>query len=607
MTDIKTIHLPIKSVKEIAENTVEITFDTKKERLPFEAGQHVQVTLPYTLHNDPAGNKRFFSITSSPENKSELSIILRVSDSPFKQTLVRMPRGMSVEVHGPLGIFVLPEDTKNHLVFVAGGIGITPFLSMLHYIVDRNTGHKATLIYSNSNEKKEIYKKELSSLAEKNPNITVKSIIGELDAKKVISLISEKDFKKARWYVAGPPDMVSAMRYGLEDLKVLRKDILADEFFGYEKVAEQEKEMYKGELENFLVNSKKMASIIRNSFDGIVITDREGVIQYVNPSWEEITGWTLKEVVGQVTPRIVKSGQKDEKFYEELWRTITSGMVFRSEITNKKKNGETYDTDEIIVPFLNDKNAVIGFAGFQRDITERKKMDRMRTEFVSVASHQLRTPITTIKLFAELLADKDFGDLSEKQKKYVNEIQNATTRMVGLINDLLDMSRIESGKLKINKQYIKSEDLLQDMLDETKIFAKENNCQISFKVPEVALPKIYTDPHLLNQVFRNILNNAIKYSKNRSCSVNIELELFDGHIRAKLEDDGIGISKEDSEMVFTRFFRAQNAVQKETDGSGLGLHVAKNIIDMLGGEIWFESELGKGTTFYVTMPISNKP
>ncbi|MBI3671448.1 PAS domain-containing sensor histidine kinase [Candidatus Azambacteria bacterium] len=358
------------------------------------------------------------------------------------------------------------------------------------------------------------------------------------------------------------------------------------------------------ELKNILRDTSKLSSIIENSFDGIVITDKEGVIRYVNKAWEKMTGWTREEVIGKVTPRILKSGEKSQEFYENLWKTITSGGVARAEIQDKRKDGALYDTDEIIMPVKGGAGEIVGYAGFQRDITDRKKIDRMKTEFISVASHQLRTPMTTIRLFVELLSSEDFGELNKDQKEHVGEIYKATKRMIALLNDLLDVSRADSGKLKINRESVDVEELVQSILEETKLITKSKHCGIHFDVPGQKLPNTYTDPHLLRQIFRNLLDNAVNYSNVDLCRISLKLGTEDGFIKVGITDSGIGISDSDKERIFTRFFRAENAVRISPDGTGLGLHVVKNIAELLGGRVWFESELGKGSTFYFTIPIS---
>jgi len=604
MSNKNTEQFSLSEIREVAENTFEVSFDIKGRDFVFEAGQYVRIEIPYDLYDDYFGNNRFFSVLSSPNDKDNIKIAFRMSDSSFKETLVRMHSGSLVGISSPLGAFVLPEKNDKDVLFIAGGIGITPFLSMIRYATENKSKQNITLVYSNRDEKNSAYLEELKNLEKQNNKFNLKNNFGKLDQSALKELLSGMDLKNTVCYVAGPPKMVSSVKDNLLDLSVPEENLKTEEFSGYskkEKIKLERKTLEK--LDNLLKDAKKLSSIFENSFDGILITDTSGIIRYVNPSWEKLTGWKSEEVVAKVTPRILKSGLKDSEFYNELWESILKGDSFRSDLINKKKNGELYDTDEIMIPFKDEKGEIIGFAGFQRDITEHKKVEKMKDEFVSVASHQLRTPMTTIKLFIELLLGEGFDKLTDSQKKYIETIGESTEKMINLINDLLDTSRLESNKIVSRKEDVDLYEFLDDIISDTKLLISAKKCNISLKKPDRESIKIFTDPNLLRQVFRNILDNSMKYSKENICDIGMSLEISDKKFLVKIEDNGIGMSEKDKERVFDRFFRAEEAVRLSSEGSGLGLYVSKNIVNILGGKIWFESKKEEGTTFFVELPI----
>src|SRR3989344_839506 len=235
------------------------------------------------------------------------------------------------------------------------------------------------------------------------------------------------------------------------------------------------------------------------------------------------------------------------------------------------------------------------------------QVDNAKTEFVYLSSHQLRTPATAIKWYSKMLADEKTGDLNGKQQKYVAEIYHGNERMIGLINNLLNTARIEMGKLKINKEWVDIKKLLEDVVKEQEMEIKRKNQKITIYQPE-KLPKIFTDPSLLLMILQNIISNAIKYTlEGGEIICNIKPE--NSRILFEITDNGIGIPKKDQERVFEKLFRGNNAMDQNKEknnreGTGLGLYIVKEMTNILGGRIWFKSEINKGTVFYIELPIS---
>ncbi|MEK7646992.1 MAG: ATP-binding protein [Patescibacteria group bacterium] len=239
------------------------------------------------------------------------------------------------------------------------------------------------------------------------------------------------------------------------------------------------------------------------------------------------------------------------------------------------------------------------------DITKEHEVERMKTEFVSIASHQLRTPLTAIKLFAEMLRGEQSVNLSKSQKEYLENIYRSTERMAQLINELLNVSRLEAGQLVITAKLTQIEDLMEIIIKEHSPLAALKQCAVLFNKPKDRLAPILIDENLFRQIVGNLINNAIIYSDpKKKCHVEVSLEKDISDIRVIVADQGVGIPPNERSRIFEKFFRASNAIKTEASGTGLGLYITKTIIDGFGGRIWVESELGKGTTFYVTIPTS---
>lgn len=240
------LYLPIKERKEVAEATLAVAFDLKGNDFPFRPGQYIQVTVPQLLHEDPKGNSRVFSIASSPNNKAQLQIATRLRGSGFKKTLQELPLGTEVEIDGPFGSFVLPQNATRPFVLVAGGIGITPFMSMIRYVTEEKLPHTLTLLYSNRTPESTAFLDDLNELKTENKNFRMIATITEPENTKApwpgkVGLITP-DFLKENmgnllepvWYIAGPPRMVTAIKKALTDVAVSEDDIHFEEFAGYE-------------------------------------------------------------------------------------------------------------------------------------------------------------------------------------------------------------------------------------------------------------------------------------------------------------------------------------------------------------------------------------
>jgi len=360
-----------------------------------------------------------------------------------------------------------------------------------------------------------------------------------------------------------------------------------------------------------------LSKVVEQSPSSIMITDVNGNIEYVNANFTDITGFTTEESFGQ-KPNILKSGYQDKNFYSDLWKTILSGKEWRGEIYNKKKNGEFYWENASIFPIKNDEGKISHFIALKQDITEKKQMideliqakekaeesDRLKSAFLANMSHEIRTPLNGIIGFSKILGEKKL--LKEQREKYYIIVNRNTETLLNIINDILDISKIESGQLEISKSLVNVNIVLSELHTQfSKKIKTKKTKNVSIKCNQHKDEiHIYTDHFRLRQIFTNLLDNAIKFTQTGSIEFGFK-ETKKNNIFFYVQDTGIGIPKEQQPLIYDRFRQIE---QKGTNlsGNGLGLAIVKQLVDLLGGGIRLKSEVGKGTMFTFWLPADNK-
>jgi PAS domain S-box-containing protein len=365
-----------------------------------------------------------------------------------------------------------------------------------------------------------------------------------------------------------------------------------------------ELEEAQNKIEQEIQNVRKFKEAVDSSTEAVSITTPDGAIVYVNPAWVTLNGYSELEALGR-NPRLLKCEDTPPDIYVAMWEKISSGLTYRTEdITNRRKDGSTYKA-ELSISSIREGSEILFYVSLCQDITLRKEVDRAKTEFVSLASHQLRTPLSAIRWYSEMLLSKYVGTLNEKQQQYVKEIYAGNLRMVDLVNALLNVSRIDLGTFAIEPEPVNLVEMCESVLQELtpQITEKQQTIEKIFS----DAPKTYNaDAKLMRIVFQNFLSNSVKYTQAGG-HIIAEIGVRENNLLIRVSDNGYGIPKSQHGKIFEKLFRADNVRQKDTEGTGLGMYIVKAIVESSGGKIWFESEENQGTTFFVTMPLSGMP
>lgn len=347
----------------------------------------------------------------------------------------------------------------------------------------------------------------------------------------------------------------------------------------------------------------RFEAVLQSVSEGIMMVDKNGKAVLVNKGFEKMFNLLGRELVGKdpsfytnLAEKYFKNPEDYNAWVEEAYdKTIT-----REEEWETSSKPPKY-IRRFTTPVRGYRNARIGRIWTFRDATRDKEIDEMRSQFVSLASHHLRTPLSAIRWFLEMVVNEDVGKLNAKQKDLLDKAYQSTTRLSELVNALLNISRIESGRIAITPTPTDIIELVKTVVMELRpmITVKKHHLVENY---EKDLPLINIDQRLVNAAIANLVSNAAKYTP---VSGQIEIKVKkDGHfIVVSVKDTGIGIPRKDYPQVFEKFYRSDKAVASETEGTGLGLYIVKAVIESSGGKVWFKSSEGKGTTFYLSLPL----
>ncbi len=347
----------------------------------------------------------------------------------------------------------------------------------------------------------------------------------------------------------------------------------------------------------------KTLAIITNFSDGILVFDQENNLLLVNPEAERYFDIEEKEIIGK---SITEIGQISnfKKIIDLIGLEIKE--VFRKEIILKDNLILEVSTIEMV-----SDGERTGALIVLHDISREKMVERIKTEFVSIAAHQLRTPISAVKWTLKMLLDGDLGEITKEQKEFIKKTYQSNERMISLINDLLNITRIEEGRYLYKPVLSDFEGIVDFVIKSIQQEISRKKIILKFEKPKTKIPKIPLDVEKMKLAVQNLIDNAIKYTPlGGEINVLLDLIKFDDKkgkdIVFSVKDTGVGIPQDQHSRVFDKFFRGANVVRMNTEGTGLGIFIVKNIIEAHGGKIWFESEENKGTTFYFSLPVKEE-
>jgi signal transduction histidine kinase len=341
----------------------------------------------------------------------------------------------------------------------------------------------------------------------------------------------------------------------------------------------------------------KTLAVITNLVDGLLVFDQEDNLELINPQAEILLKVKSADVKGRNIFNL--SSFSSFKPLVECWNE-NGQKIFRKEISF----GENLVLEVSFVPLVNNEKN-FGKIIILHDITRDKLIEKLKTEFVSVAAHQLRTPLSAIKWTLRMILDGEVGEITDEQREFLEKTYEANERMILLINDLLNVAKIEEGRYFYRAYLTDLEPIVKSMVDYYQEEAKRKSIKLEFVKMSDYFPRVMIDPEKIKLAIQNLLDNALHYTP-KGGSVTVTLIHGDKDVLCSIKDNGVGIPKSQQSRVFTKFFRAENVIRMQTEGSGLGLFITKNIIEAHNGKIWFESEEGKGTTFYFSLPIKDE-
>ncbi|WP_295728971.1 cell wall metabolism sensor histidine kinase WalK [uncultured Limosilactobacillus sp.] len=343
---------------------------------------------------------------------------------------------------------------------------------------------------------------------------------------------------------------------------------------------------------------RRLNSVLSHMSDGVLATDRQGNITIINETAQQlldvqkddkIIGKSLLEILGIKKDYTMRELVDDDVQQILIDNSDTSGMILSAYFSTVQR----------------ESGFVSGFVCVLHDVTSQQKEDQERKQFVSNVSHELRTPLTSVKSYVEALSDGAWKD-AEIAPRFLKVVQDETDRMIRMINDLLSLSRMDSGTVKLNLEYVNINELFNYILDRFDMILKKETDpkQKKYTIQRKITKKdlwVEIDTDKFTQVIDNIMNNAVKYSPDGGV-ITARLMETKNHVIMSIADQGLGIPRKDISHIFDRFFRVDKARSRKQGGTGLGLAISKEVVNLLGGQIWVDSIEGKGSTFYISLP-----
>ena len=354
----------------------------------------------------------------------------------------------------------------------------------------------------------------------------------------------------------------------------------------------------------------KNRAVLESIADGVLVLDHNGRVLLVNPAAEELLGFSGMALEGEHFRHMLGLGEAEldrdlaQALYSELFKRLGAEEEAPSAMESSVRlQAGSRVLAVTMAPLLLSLGGTPGLVAALRDISREAEVERLKNEFISTVSHELRTPMTSIKGYTDLLFLGMAGGLTDAQRNFLKIIKSNADRLTALVNDILDISRIETGRMRLTVSSLDLGQIINQAVVSFQGQYQEKGLELIWEEPE-GLPDARGDAARVAQVLSNLLANAWQYTPSGG-TVVIAVHAVDGFLQTDISDTGIGIAPDDAARIFDRFYRADHPLVREAEGTGLGLSIVRMFVEMLGGQIWVESELGKGTTFSFTLPLTS--
>lgn len=449
-----------------------------------------------------------------------------------------------------------------------------------------------------------------------------------LQLSKTVNKIEQGDFR-ARVLADGRKDELGELAVSINRMAdIIEQDITElkhaeDRIKEYAETLETKVNARTSELQNANLELKKLFNAIEQSDESIIITDINGTIQYVNPIFTTRTGYSREKVIGS-NPRILQSGLTPQGVYEDLWETILAGQPWKGTFINKKRSGELYYEEATIAPVFDEQGNITNFVAAKTDITNRimaekelkhkndelalaketaEAANQAKSDFLANMSHELRTPLNAIIGFSDIMINGLTGPLTDEQTEFLGDIGSSGKHLLTLINDILDLSKVEAGKMALEPSEFELKELIERCIVMFKEKSLNHGIHVEYNVEEMGA--IIADEMKVKQVLVNLLSNAFKHTPDGG-SVCVGARkmgnLENGFVEISVADTGPGISEANITRLFQPFQQLETTFSKKIPGTGLGLSLCKKFVELHGGKILVESEIGKGSKFIFVLP-----
>lgn len=378
-------------------------------------------------------------------------------------------------------------------------------------------------------------------------------------------------------------------------------------------------------LSNLLQQEQLKSSVILESItDGVLVVNTQGTVQVLNQSAAQMFGWTKEEALKLDYRSLLKpvsegSAGKGQQVPESvIGRTLQTSKAAQQVSLFQTHNQRRIFVDIIASPIFEtrhnsegeaegkaEKN-LVGVIAVLRDVDEQKRQEQQRSDFISTASHEMRTPVASIQGFIELALNPKVTTIDEKARSYLEKAHEATEHLGELFQDLLTVSKSDDGRLTNNPEVIEIGEFLKEIIEQDKVAAERKGLKVVVQMDNTQgksvapLMHVHADPERLREVINNLFDNAVKYTESGMITVGASLK--EQGVVLRISDTGMGIAEEDIPHLFQKFYRTDNTATREIGGTGLGLYISRQIVEMMGGKIWVESTVGAGSTFYVEIP-----